>query len=254
MMRKLDYVRKHFSPLKDKTLRNALAQRIGEEFPRLGGERMLGLCADLVLEVVNQHLAPKNHLHHGQALWMAVATDCPPRRHQRIAQTRLVPVVLDLSTPEDVARRLERCAASERLLQKALRLCEQSHRQGGLLSNCDLAELLCTSDSRLASLLAEHERQTGRLVPRRATLHDVGTALTHKRIICLKRYRDGLAAHEIAKATQHSLDAVDHYLSCFERVRACRSRQFNADQTAYFLNYSVALVNEYLAIIQELEG
>ena len=42
-----------------------------------------------------------------------------------------------------------------------------------------------------ALLLAEHERTTHTVVPRRATLHDVGTGLTHKRIICWKREDSG---------------------------------------------------------------
>ena len=40
-----DFVRKHYGPLKDKTLENALAHRIGAEFPRIGGPRIRSLCA-----------------------------------------------------------------------------------------------------------------------------------------------------------------------------------------------------------------
>jgi hypothetical protein len=54
-----------------------------------------------------------------------------------------------------------------------------------------LAELLHADASRIAVLLAQHERDTKTVVPRRATLHDVGTGLTHKRIICWKRYAEG---------------------------------------------------------------
>ncbi len=89
---------------------------------------------------------------------MAVSVNNPPVRHQRIADTELVPVLLDVSTAEDVHLRIDRLPAPQRLLRKAIRLCEQAHQQGGLLSNCDLAEMLSTDDSRIAKLLAEHER------------------------------------------------------------------------------------------------
>ena len=112
----------------------------------------------------------------------------------------------------------------QRLLRKILRLCQQAYDQGGLLSNCDLAELLNSDDSRVAGVLAEHERVTGTLVPRRATLHDVGTGLTHKRIICWKRYAEGKEPHIVARETYHSLEAVDRYLGQYDRVRHCRSR------------------------------
>ena len=254
MSRKLDYVRKKFAPLQDKTLHKALAHVIGKQFPRIGGPRILDLCAELVLKVVADHLRPREHIRHGQALWMGVSKDDPPRRHRRIADTDLVPVVLDLSTADDIQARLDLIPAIERLRRKAVRLCQQAYRQGALLSNCDLAELLSVNDSRIASVLADHERQTGKLVPRRATLHDVGTGLTHKRIICWKYYAEGKATDEVARETYHSPEAVDRYLGQFDRVRHCRREGMTAQATAFTLDCSLALVQEYLKIDDELEG
>jgi hypothetical protein len=184
---------------------------------------------------------------------MAVPLDQPPHRYQRIADLNLVPVVLDLSTADDVQRRLDRKHPQEQLREKAARLCQQAHAQGGLLSNCDLAELLAQSDSRIAQVLAEYERTSGRVVPRRATLHDVGTALTHKRIICYKRYAEGKEPHLVARETWHSLEAVDHYLGQYDRVRCCRQQALSPEQTAHLLGCSVALVQEYLRIDDELQ-
>ncbi len=133
-----------------------------------------------------------------------------------------------------------------------MRLCEQAYEQNGLLSNCDLAELLVVSDSRIASLLGEHEKRTGQPVPRRATIHDVGTSLTHKRIICLKRYADGKDTPQIARETYHSMESVDRYLGQYDRVRHCRLEGMTPAQTAHTLSCGVSLVNEYLAIDKEL--
>lgn len=248
MSSKPDFVRKKFGPLRAKTLRNALAHRIAKEFPRIGGPRICQLCADMILEIIDKHMRPKDHLKHGQMLWMAVRRDDPPGRHQTIADTELIPVLLDVSTAGDVQMRIDRLPAPQRLLRKALRLCRQAHEQGGLLSNCDLAELLGTCDSRIAAALSEHERLTETVVPRRATLHDVGTALTHKRIICWKRYAEGKEPHVVAQETYHSLEAVDRYLGQYDRVRHCRLEGFTPEQTAHALGCGVALVHQYLAI------
>src|SRR4029077_13271112 len=118
--------------------------------------------------------------------------------------------------------------------------------QGGLLSNCDLAELLFTNDQRIAHVLTEHERLTNTLVPRRATLHDVGSGLTHKRIICWKRYAEGKDPQIVARETYHSLEAVDRYLGQYDRVRHCRLQGLTPEETAHTLNCSVALVHQYL--------
>ena len=254
MSRIPDYVRKKYAPLLDKTLQNALAHAIGEQFPRIGGPRIRALCAEMILEVMEAHVRPREHVRHGQALWLGVSVNDPPRRHQRIVDTDLVPVLLDLSTPEDIDARIDRKRALERLQSKAVRLCHQAHGQGALLSNCDLAELLGADDSRVAEALTTYERRTKKLVPRRATLHDVGTGLTHKRIICWKRYAEGKSPDLVAQETYHSLEAVDRYLGQFDRVRHCRQQGLSVEQTAFTLNCSRALVNEYLAIDRELEG
>jgi hypothetical protein len=248
-----DFIRKQFGPLRDKTLKNALAHRIGKEFPRIGGPRIRQLCAEIILEVIFQHMRPRDHLTHGQVLWMAVSVNDPPKHRQRIVDTDLVPVLLDLSTAEDVERRIQRLAAPQRLLHRALRLCRQAYEQGGLLSNCDIAEMLHTSASYIGNLLAEHERRTQTVVPRRATLHDVGSGLTHKRIICWKRYAEGKEPHVVARDTYHSLEAVDRYLGQYDRVRHCRLQGLTPEQTANALDCSLALVQEYLEIDDLLE-
>ena len=254
MSRRPDYVRKHYGPLLQKTLQNAVSHVIGEQFPRIGGPRIRELCAQMILEVVSAHLRPTEHLRHGQALWLGIATDDPPGRYRRTADAKLLPVALDLSTPEDIHARLERKPSLERLRIKAVRLCRQAYQQGALLSNSDLAELLGRADSTISSVLVEHEKQTGKLVPRRATLHDVGTGLTHKRIICWKRYAEGKPADVVAQETYHSLEAVDRYLGQFDRVRHCRQEGLSPEKTAFTLECSLGLVHEYLEIDRELEG
>jgi hypothetical protein len=243
-----DFIRKKYGPLREKTLRNAVAHRIVKEFPRIGGRRICQLCADMILEVVFKHMRSKDHLVHGQALWMAVSINDPPSRRKRIEDVDLVPVLLDISTAEDVQLRIDRLPAGQRLLRKVLRLCEQAHKQGGLLSNCDIAELLGVNDGRISQVLTEHERLTNTVVPRRATLHDVGTGLTHKRIICWKRYAQGKEPHIVARETYHSLEAVDRYLGQYDRVRHCRLEGLTPDQTAHTLGCGLTLVKEYLAI------
>jgi DNA-binding NarL/FixJ family response regulator len=253
MISKNDYLRKHFAPILNKSLKIALSHRIAKEFPRIGGERICDLCADLILEVVGQHMRTTESIQHGQCLWMGVSVDDPPARRKRIRDTDLVPVVLDISTPDDIQAILDRTAVSERMLNKSIRLCEQAHAQGALLSNADLSVILNRADSQIATLLAAHERETQKIVPRRATLHDVGTGLTHKRIICWKRYAEGKSSEQIALETRHSIEAVDRYLGDFDRVRNCRKQGMTQEQIAFTLEHGVNLVKQYLEIDDELE-
>jgi len=253
MISKCDSVRKSYTPMKTKTLRNALYHRLSKEMPHLGGPRLRELCADMLMEVIEKHLPPRERVRHGQVVWMAYSVSDPPARHKRTADTEMVPVVLDLSLPEDLDARIDRQPAEKRALRKLRRLCQQAYHQGGLLSNCDLAELLSCNEARVAHLLTRYEDETQQLVPRRATVHDMGSGLTHKRLICRKRYLEGKPPEQVARETYHTLEAVDRYLGQYDRVRACRKEGMEPERIAYTLNCSLRLVNEYLQLDQELE-
>jgi DNA-binding CsgD family transcriptional regulator len=254
MPRNVDPLRKKFEPLRQKTLKNALAHAIGRDFPRIGGLRIRQLCAEMILEVIAAHLRPREAMRHGQALWLGFDVQDPPSRGKRTADSHLIPVVLDISTDQDIQGRLDRKPPRDRMLRKTIRLCQQAYQQGALLSNCDLAELLSTEANEVGRALASYERSTGKVVPRRATVHDMGTGLTHKRIICRKRYGEGKSSDEIARETYHTVEAVDRYLGQFDRVRHCRQQGMTPVETAYTLNCSPSLVAEYLRIDRELEG
>ena len=110
------------------------------------------------------------------------------------------------------------------------------------------------ADSLVAKLFSKYERQTKTLIPRRGTIHDIGNSLSHKWIICHKRYVEGKSADQIARETYHCLEAVDRYLGQFDRVRHCLLQGLSSMETAHILNCGVSLVEAYRQIDKELEG
>ena len=206
------------------------------------------------MEVVNNHIRPLNHIHHGQIVWTAVNKDCRPGMRKKMADTDLVTVVLDVSTAEDIQSRIAREHPRQWRLRKAIRMCRQAYEQGAVLTTCDLSEILNFSDGLIGQLLAEHERQTKTLIPRRGTIQDAGNCLSHKWIICYKRYAEGKSADQIARETYHSLDAVDRYLGQFDRIRHCLQQGLDVQEIAHVLNCSVSLVEVYRQIDKDLEG
>jgi len=108
MINKTDSLKAGLQPLLAKTLENALSHRIAKEFPRIGGPRICKLCAEMVMEVVNNHIRPRGSVHHGQIVWTAIDVNDRPGWCQKIADTDLVTVVLDASIAEDVQARIDR--------------------------------------------------------------------------------------------------------------------------------------------------
>lgn len=252
-MKAPDYVRKKTQPLKTRSLRRELSRTIRQHFPRVGGPRMSDLCADIVLEVVYKHLHPREHMQHGQLLWLGIDVTDPPARNKTSENVRLVPVVLDVCVEEDLDAIIDRVPAEERIVRRCSRLLKQAYDQGALLSNVDLSVIFNLAEGRIANGLARHERETNVVLPRRATLHDVGSGVTHKRIICIKRYVEGKTSDVIARETHHSITAVDRYLGMFDRVRMCRREGLGSLETARALNCTERLVKEYLALDDQLD-
>ena len=254
MIAKNDRLKAGLKPLMAKTLENNLAHRIAKEFPRIGGPRICKLCADMIMEVVHNHIRSKDYIHHGQIVWNAVSVDSPPGRHKKMEDTDLVTVVLDASTDEDIQARIDRVPTTQWRLAKAIRMCHQAYEQGGLLTNYDLSEILNIADSLIGQMFSKHEYQTQTLIPRRGTIHDTGNSLSHKWIICYKRYAEGKSPDQIARETYHCLESVDRYLGQYDRVRHCLQQGLNVMETAHILSCGVPLVEAYRQINKKLEG
>jgi hypothetical protein len=250
---KADYLTKHYSPLLSKNLRQAVAHRIAKEFPRIGGPRMVERCAELVLEVVDSHLKPRERVGPGQMVWMAISVDDPPAQWKRTADTDQVAVVLDVATLGDIQSVLDRRPYQQRWEDRLARLSQQAYEQKALLSNCDLAAIFNITPTHVSRIISVYEDRNGQVVPRRATIHDVGSGLTHKRIICRKRVLEGKSTHQIAEETYHTPESVDRYLAQYDRVRLCRINGMTPEKTAYMLNCGISLVREYLAIDDEMK-
>jgi hypothetical protein len=233
-----------------KTFKSALCHLLHTEFPGVFGPTISGLFAEKIDELFERFHPPRSRFKAGQLLWTGVAIDDPPSRDKRIEHTRLVPVVLDLVALEDI----ETAKAKERRSitrgTKIVRLFRQAHEQGAVLGHADVSLLLNMSISRLSAYVISHERQTGQLIPRRGTIHDMGPSVTHKAIICYKRLVEKKPTSQVAVETFHSPEDVEHYVQCFRRIQLCRDKGLSLEETAQATGHSLSLVQEYLDLIE----
>jgi DNA-binding CsgD family transcriptional regulator len=119
------------------------------------------------------------------------------------------------------------------------------------LSLNDVAAILRISPDSVSSYIKEYERDTGEIVPRRATVHDMGPTITHKATICRKVIVEGHSIEETARLTQHSPEAVTRYVTDYRRVLACLKEGLSVQQSAYAAGMSVSLVREYQRLAEQ---
>jgi hypothetical protein len=191
----------------------------------------------------------RNNLHDGQSIFFAVDTaapagvpieDCPKRRV----------VLTHISRAEDLEVHARHGHAAKRR-QQILRMAVEVQEQGALLSQEDLSLLLDCDVRTIRSDIRQLQQQEGILVPTRGTVRDIGSGITHKRK-AVEMWLSGKEALEVARQLKHSLRAVERYIQTFCRIVYAQRQLRDSLQVALVVGISVAAVNNYLELHQQL--
>ena len=123
----------------------------------------------------------------GQMAFLAVSADSPPG--QPVSACKRVTIRLTLDCADDLEALRQGVAALRR--SKIQRLTREAQDQGALLTQEDLARLLCTSRSSVKRDIAQL-RAAGIDVPTRGQVKDIGRGVSHKsQIVEHQQGRDG---------------------------------------------------------------
>lgn len=231
---------------------NAVKQLLREEYQFLGGQRVQDLFVADLVELQDQFLVDASRLDAGQVVWWAVDKDDKPKRAQTIEQTRMVPVILTLAATSDVEAILEGSSRAEVRRERIARMLREAYEQGGVLALSDVALLTGTESKSVSMHVRAYQEEHGVVLPYRGTVHDMGRALTHKRII-VGLFLENVPTPEIARRTRHSLEACDRYIKAFKRVRKLYNDGVPPENISPDLEMSPSLVREYVDLVVEHE-
>jgi biotin operon repressor len=166
-----------------------------------------------------------------------------------LKDSALTSVVLSLLDSEDMKIRSDILKLRR---QKLARLAEQAKEQGGLLTQEDLAQLLCC-DVRTIRRDIKALKALGVVIPTRGQQKDIGPTVTHKGQ-AVRHWLEGKEPQEVARAINHSLCAVERYLQHFSRVVFLAGLGFERLQIAFTIGISSATVGSYLEIYQQFKN
>jgi hypothetical protein len=238
---------------KRKTFQSSLCHLLHTEFPGVFGPAVTRLLADKIDALYERFHPPRSRLHAGQVFWAAVAVDDPPNRDKRIENTRLIPVILDLVTPQDIDHSTQGGRRVQIRRDRILRLFRQAYEQGGVLSYADVSLLAHIGMNAITHVVRAEQEATGLPVPCRGTVHDMGRSVTHKAIICYKRLVEKKPTSQVAQETFHSPEEVEYYVQTLRRVQLCKDSGMGLDEIAQATGHSKSLVREYLDLIEEFQ-
>lgn len=236
-------------PYMKKGFKSALDCFFRENVPQLGGELTRTPVVERIHEMVEAYFPSTERLTMGQMIWYAVDEEEKAGYGKRLEQSKLCPVILDVIHETDIEDVLQGVRKRERQKKVAVRLFEQSYEQTGVLTNADVGSIMRLSPATISKYIREYEKETGGVVPRRGTIHDMGRSVTHKRIICEKHFLEGKTVEQTARETYHSPQAVVRYANDFKRVRECLKEGWSIDRISYTTGLSKSLTTEYVEMI-----
>jgi hypothetical protein len=240
-------------PYLKKGFKSALDGFFRENVPQLGGALTRAPVVERIYQMVEEYFPSTERLKMGQMIWYAVDEAEKAGYGKSLQNSKLRPVILDILHETDIEDVLQGVRKRERQKKVAVRLFTQSYEQKGVLTNADVGSMMRLSPVTVSGYIREYEKQSGKIIPRRGTIHDMGRTLTHKRIICQKHFLEGKSVEQTARETYHSPQAVVRYANDFMRVRECLKEGWGVERIAYTTGLSKSLTQEYADMINETE-
>jgi len=236
---------KHYSSAHDRFLKPAIVNFFEREFCGMFGPVVRENIADALIDLFNSLCPESSRLKPGQIVWNAL----DKRTRADSEKRRYKPVILSLVTDDEVSMFEKSSSVSTIRKNVMARMIKEAYQQGAVLSTRDLSLLLIFSASALSHQRIEYEKEHNTVLPHTGVIHDMGTTLTHKRIIIYKHVVEKKDPSIVARETNHSQLAVDKYLKDFNRVKTLVNDDKDINFIHHTTNISRQVIQQYLQII-----
>lgn len=169
---------------------------------------------------------------------------------KRIAECKLVSVVLTLDCPEDVK------IAGEQGIQyareaKIYRIAWEAFNQGGTLSQEDISDLLLISPKTVKRACIRL-KERGLYLPTRGNTDDIGPGISHKSKI-IELLIKGYTYSEIVAHTGHCIESIRRYEDGFVKTVYYHIQKKPLNTIRILTNLSERVIGEYIALYHKYD-
>lgn len=238
---------KHYNSAHDRFLKPAIVNFFEREFCGMFGPVVRENIADALIDLFNSLCPESSRLEPGQIVWNAL----DKRTRADSQKRRYKPVILSLITDDEVSLFEKGNPVSTIRKNVMARMIREAYQQGAVLSTRDLSLLLVSSSAYLSQQRIEYEKDNKTILPHTGVIHDMGTTLTHKRIIIYKHVVEKKDPSIVARETNHSQPSVDKYLKDFNRVKTLVNDNKDINFIHHTTNIARPVIKQYLQIINK---
>lgn len=177
----------------------------------------------------------------GQMIWRAIEAAEPPGKPLAECKFKTIRLTVHRQDEDQEVKRAHGPGAKRG--QQMMRMAEEAFEQGALLTQEDLATILDSDVRTIRSDQKRYQEKYDILIPTRGNKRDIGPGMTHREK-AIRLFIEGQEAVEIARNMQHSLKAVERYISSYCRIVYCQQQLRDSLKTALAVGVSIAQVNK----------
>jgi hypothetical protein len=243
---------RRYHRMKGKSLKNILLYRFINKYGYDKGIVTANAIVEDILNMIEQYYLyhDNSFIKQGQMVWHAVPIDEYPKKGKSMAQTKLIPIVLDIISDQDIEDMKKPLRYREVRMKKVERWTHQAHDQGALLSQLDLAVLLGVNEYTAGLYVGEYYSLYGRPLPTRGNIQLLGGGQTHKKEIVTMHLK-GYLVPTICQRTNHSKEAVERYIRDFESIRILDTKFDDINTISLITRLSKKVVQQYIDLIPQ---
>jgi hypothetical protein len=238
---------KKYSSAHDRFLKPAIVNFFERQFCGMFGPVIRENIADALIDLFESLCPESSRLKPGQLVWNAL----DKRTRADSDNRRYKPVILSLVTNDDISMFEKDVSVTTIRKNIIARMIREAYQQGAVLSTRDLSLLLVSNGSGLSHQRIQYEQEHKTILPHTGVIHDMGTTLTHKRIIIYKHVVEKKDPSIVARETSHSQLAVDKYIKDFNRIKTLVNDNKDINFIHHTTNISRPVIIQYLQIIND---
>jgi hypothetical protein len=187
----------------------------------------------------------------GQILFEVVSIENGAQK--KLSDCKMVSVILTLDAGEEDLQVKEHHGVQGLRRHRLQRIVNEAFQQGGLLTVEDIANRLLNCGERTICRDIKAFKDQDIVLPLRSVIRDMGKSVTHRSKI-VKEWLAGKEYTEIARATNHSIDAVANYIDKFKRVICLAKNNYEIKTIAFLVKLSPSLTQEYYDLYHSIDA
>jgi hypothetical protein len=252
-----------FSSIPKRNYRNAIIRLLEENYKMVGSHRIISMIAEDLVGLHKEFYPESDTNSIGTVNWRTTKAGCKkPSYGTKAEDYDVVTVKLPLITDEDIDNRIrefhcgygeQRTNANykkqrERDMATLARLVKSAHKQGGLLTGAELAVLMNRSLGSIGKLIKAYHGSHKDILPTKGMVLDQGSRPSHKGSI-ISLYEQGYPEPDIARQTNHTIDATSRYLKNYKRVKMLCEKGFGHMEMVRITGMGQKTIHDYKKLL-----